>query len=162
MEIKAQRNNATAINSDTVMMKQSGFNELRSRIEVLVADNESMRTLLSSLVPALRRLQKEGPSSMLSNVPINSPLALHHAQAFHSSPHKLSTRLIPQGFSLQQQQPTLRASGPVSSTQPSYPLPSTSATLRLSTRSNGNGGSNIMRSSSSSVMPTNAQGYFMA
>jgi hypothetical protein len=162
MEIKAQRNNATAINSDTVMMKQSGFNELRSRIEVLVADNESMRTLLSSLVPALRRLQKEGPSSMLSNVPINSPLAPHHAQAFHSSPQKLSTRLIPQGFSLQQQQPTLRASGPVPSTQPPYPLPSTSATLRLSTRSNGNGGSNMMRSSSSSVMPTNAQGYFMA
>ena len=159
MELKAQRNSNT-IPSDAVMIKQSSYNELRSRLQILVADNESMRSMLSSLIPALRRLQKEGPSSVLSNFPIKSLPASQHAQIFHSSPQKLSSRLIPQGFA--QQQPAPSNSGPVPSTLPSYPLPSTSATLRLSTRSNGNGGSNMMRSSSSSVMPTNAQGYFMA
>ena len=154
MELKAHRN-ANVMPSDTVMIKQSGYNELRPRLEVLVADNESMRTMLSNLIPALRRLQKEGSSSIPNA--IGSPGA-QHAAAFHHSPQKLSSRLVPHGF-MQQQQPTLRASGPVPSTQPAHPFPTSAATLRLS-RSSTNGMS--MRSSASSAMPLNAQGYFMA
>ena len=176
MELKAQRN-AAAIPPGTVMLKQSSYNDMRSRLEVLVADNESMRTLLSGLIPALRRLQAGEPASAPSLFPGSSPSpnAPQHAHVFRSSPLKLSARLIPQGFAQQQQQqqqkqqqqqqqqqPILRASGPVPSTQPPYPLPSTSATLRLSRSStNGIGSTNSMRSSSSS-MPLNAQGYFMA
>jgi hypothetical protein len=154
MELKAHRS-SYAIPSDTIMMKQSSYNELRTRIEVLVSDNESMRTMLSNLLPAFRRLQKEGSSSIPNA--IGSPGA-QHAAAFHHSPQKLSSRLVPHGF-VQQQQPTLRASGPVPSTQPAHPFPTSAATLRLS-RSSTNGMS--MRSSASSAMPINAQGYFMA
>jgi hypothetical protein len=157
MELKSHRN-ATLMPSDTVMIKQSRFNELRPRLEVLVADNESMRTMLSNLIPALHRLQKEGPSSTPLHNAVSSPPIVHHASTFQSSPQKLSSRLIPHGFA-QLQQPTLRASGPVPSTQPPHPLPSTAATLRLS-RSSTN--SNLMRSSSSIAMPLNSQGYFMA
>ena len=160
MELKAQRNSNT-IPSDAVMIKQSSYNELRSRLQILVADNESMRSMLSSLIPALRRLQKEGPSSVPSNFPIKSLPASQHAQIFHSSPQKLSSRLIPQGFA--QQQPAPSNSGPVPSTLPSYPLPSTSASLRLSrSGTSGIAVTSAMRSSSSSAMPLNAQGYFMA
>jgi hypothetical protein len=160
MELKAQRSNSTMA-SDAVMVKQSSYNELRSRLQILVADNESMRSMLSSLIPALRRLQKEGPSSIPPHYPVKSLSTSEHAQACHSSPQKLSSRLIPQGFA--QQQPALSNSGPVPSTQPVYPLSSTSATLRLS-RSSTNivAGTSSMRSSSSSTMPLNAQGYFMA
>ena len=167
MELKAQRN-AAATPPGTLMLKQSSYNDMRSRLEVLVADNESMRSLLAGLIPALRRLQVGGPASTAAHVPGSSPQAAQYAQqsqGFRSSPLKLSARLIPQGFAQQQQQqqqPTLRASGPVPSTQPPHPLPSTSATLRLSRSStNGVGGTNSMRNSSS-AMPLNAQGYFMA
>jgi hypothetical protein len=165
MELKAQRN-AAATPPGTLMLKQSSYNDMRSRLEVLVADNESMRSLLAGLIPALRRLQVGGPASTAAHVPGGSPQAAQYAQqsqGFRSSPLKLSARLIPQGFAQQQQQqPTLRASGPVPSTQPPHPLPSTSATLRLSRSStNGVGGTNSMRNSSS-AMPLNAQGYFMA
>jgi hypothetical protein len=160
MELKAQRNN-TSLASDTVIVKQSSYNELRSRLQILIADNESMRSMLSSLIPALRRLQKEGPSSIPPHFPAKSLPVSQHAQAFHNSPQKLSSRLIPQGFA--QQQPGLSNSGPVPSTLPVHPLPSTSATLRLSRSStNGIAGTSSMRSSSSSAMPLNAQGYFMA
>ena len=165
MELKAQRN-AAATPPGTLMLKQSSYNDMRSRLEVLVADNESMRSLLAGLIPALRRLQVGGPASTAAHVPGSSPQAAQYAlqsQGFRSSPLKLSARLIPQGFAQQQQQqPTLRASGPVPSTQPPHPLPSPSATLRLSRSStNGVGGTNSMRNSSS-AMPLNAQGYFMA
>lgn len=160
MELKAQRNNTTMA-SDTVIVKQSSYNELRSRLQILVADNESMRSMLSSLIPALRRLQKDGPSAIPAHVQVKSLPASQYAQAFPNSPQKLSSRLIPQGFL--QQQPALSSSGPVPSTQPVHSLPSTSATLRLSRSStNGVAGNSTMRSSSSSAMPLNAQGYFMA
>jgi hypothetical protein len=147
------------------MIKQSSYNELRSRIEVLVADNDSMRTMLSSLVPTLYRLQNDWQTSIPSHAHGSSPPAPYHPQAPRISPPKLSSRLIPQGFSIQQQhqQPALHASGPVLATQTPHPPLSTSATLRHSRSStNGIGGTNTMRSSSSGAMPQNAQGYFMA
>ena len=156
MELKSHRN-VTMIASDSVTMRQSSYNELRPRLELLVADNESMRTMLSNLIPALRRLQKVVPTSIPTHVTVGSPADVHPAPAFHSSPQKLSSRLIPHGFG--QQQPALRVSGPVPSTQPLHALPSNPATLRLS-RSSTNGAS--MRNSASSAMPLNAQGYFMA
>jgi hypothetical protein len=157
MELKSHRN-TTMIPSDSVMLKQSSYNELRPRLELLVADNESMRTMLSNLIPALRRLQKVVPTSIPSHVTVSNPADVHPAPAFHSSPQKLSSSLIPHGF-VQQQQPALRVSGPVPSTQPLHALPSNAASLRLS-RSSTNGV--LMRSSASSAMPLNAQGYFMA